>query len=58
MMQEMKHTVAGEHEELIVLRDIVCDDVRICRYDLFLRRNGVVLLILKVAESTSQGQIA
>lgn len=51
-------TIASEHEELVVVCDIVCDDVRICRYDLLLGRDRVVLLVLKVTKSPSKSQVA
>jgi hypothetical protein len=51
-------TVAGNDEELVIVRDIMGSDIGICSDDLLLRRQLRRLLELKITNSSGEREIS
>lgn len=54
----LQRTIAGDHQELVIIREVVHHDVGVCGHDLLLGSKLGALLELEVADRSRQGQVA
>ena len=53
-----KHTITGNHQELIIIRQLVNGHIGVCGDNLLFGRELRALLEFKVTDSTGQGKVA
>jgi len=53
-----RQTIEGNNKEFIILRYLVFDNLGICGNDLILSGDSGIPLILEVAQSSGQGEVA